>query len=68
MFEIIGKIAGVFMVVAMIVVIEDMVNNFIKVDMVKYFSRKQRLFYNITQKMTGLIMVALTYFIFFGKF
>ena len=68
MFEIIGKIAGVFMVVVMTVVIEDMVNNFIKVDMVKYFSRKQRLFYNITQKMTGLIMVAFTYFIFFGKF
>lgn len=68
MFEIIGKILVAFSVVVIVTVIEDIVNAFIKVDMLKYFSRKQRLFYNINQKVTGLVIVVFAYLIFLVNF
>jgi hypothetical protein len=64
MFEIIGKIALMFIVVFVITLIEYIIENLIEIDMQKYFSCKQRFLYNITQKATGSILVFLAYFIF----
>lgn len=65
MFEIIGRIFVAFIVVVLFVIVEDMANNFIKIDMCKFFTRKQRTTYNLIQKTTGVLLVLLSYLIIF---